>query len=443
MERFKEWRISLAWMTLLVLMSALAHAQGPEVSSVTFLQGDDGAGGTHVDIYYDLMSPSGPCEVTVWLSKDDGATFPFPVTSVTGDVGSGVAPGAGKHIVWSIAADYPDETIAQAQIQVVADDGLPEPGIEFVDVPGGTFEMGRRDDGDDGTHGGSDELPRHTVTLSAYKIGKYEVTNGAYAAVLNWALGQGYLEDSGGGAYSGGDVYKNGQILLEVDDADCQIEYGGGTFVVESRDAYSMESHPVVEVSWYGSVAFCNWLSEMHGLTPCYDLSTWALTVPYPNGYRLPTEAEWERAAAWDGAKHWIYGFISDTLTGKDRCNYCDSNPDYVNPLGLTSEPYTSPVGWFDGVNVSPNGPVTTVDSPSPAGCYGMSGNVWDWVHDWHASDYYTTGGPPWNDPTGPASGSLRVSRGGAWGDDNSCRSAGRNGGGSASGGTGFRVARS
>ena len=103
-----------------------------------------------------------------------------------------------------------------------------------------------------------------------------------------------------------------------------------------------MKHHPVIEVSWYGAVCFCNWLSEMEGgMTSCYDLSTWELTVPFANGYRLPTEAEWERAAAWSGSMHWIYGFQSHNLTDKNHCN-CIAEWSYVNPLGLSANPYTS-----------------------------------------------------------------------------------------------------
>jgi len=77
-----------------------------------------------------------------------------------------------------------------------------------------------------------------------------------------------------------------------------------------------------------------------------------------------------------------FYGFKSDTLTGKSQCNYQDDNPDYVNPLGLLGNYHTSPVGWFNGTNVSPNGNILTVNSVSPAGCYDMSGNVQQWCQD-------------------------------------------------------------
>ena len=298
--------------------------------------------------------------------------------------------------------------------------------IPLIYVPSDTFTMGARDDGDDGTYRYSDELPRHEVTLSAYYIGKYEITNEQYCEVLNWAKGMGYLENSGGGSYTGGNVYKNGYILLYVD-SYCQIVYSDGSFTWKYRDGYSMENHPVVVVSWYGSVAFCNWLSEKEGKTPAYNLSTWELVNKNGGGYRLPTEAEWERAAAWDGSKHWIYGYTSDNGNNRNRYNHYDDlgGTGYVNPLGLSDYPYTSPVGWFNGVNISPNGSVQTINSPSPVGCYDMSGNVWEWCHDWYSSTYYNGGAMI--DPNGPASGSYLVLRGGGWDySAQSCRSADR-----------------
>ncbi len=291
--------------------------------------------------------------------------------------------------------------------------------MEMVSVPAGTFTMGARDDGDDVQYAQDDEYPRHEVTLFEYQIGKYEVTNGQYCEVLNWALEQGYLEGSNGDIYTSGSVYTNEEILLDIEDINCQIEYKDGLFIWKSRDGYSMEHHPVVEVSWYGAVAFCNWLSKIEGVPPAYDLTTWELENQFSGGYSLPTEAEWERAAAWNESKHWIYGYCSDTVS-TDRMTFYDNNP-----LGLTEYPHTSPVGWFDGVNISPNGDIQTVDSPSPVNSYDMSGNALEWCHDWYDPSYYAS--CALNNPTGPSSGSTRVMRGGSWNSySTDCRSSSR-----------------
>lgn len=309
---------------------------------------------------------------------------------------------------------------------------------EMVDVAAGRFTMGRTSSGDDDIYGLISEDPQHQVTLSPYHLGKYEVTNKEYCEVLNWALKQGYLySDTDGAPWSGtGDIYAGDAadaryLIVSFSSGDCNIRYGSKRFFPKSRTAlqpfpvglaeYSMDNHPVVCVSWYGAAAFCDWLSRMEGLTPCYDMSapSWPLTIapPKSGGYRLPTEAEWERAAAWDGDHHWAYGFMSDTNSGpgsNNRCNdFWHDGEDYayVNPLGLLLPPLTSPVGWFNGENVSPNSNIQTVDSPSPVGAYDMSGNVWEWCHDWFS--VYTPIGQ--NDPTGPADGVGRVVRGGCW----------------------------
>jgi formylglycine-generating enzyme required for sulfatase activity len=327
-------------------------------------------------------------------------------------------------------------------------EGLPAGRIA---VPEGTYVMG-------GIHAESpqsDQLPRHNVHLTAYEIMKFDVTNGQYAAMLNWALAHGRLRTDQGQAYDGGNVYSANQFLFSLDTATYQIDYNDTTkiFFVISRDSLSMDSHPVVNVSWYGAALFCNWLSESLGLTPCYNTLTWACNFN-ADGFHLPTEAQWERAAAWDAqnSRHWIYGFSSDTIDAT-RANYEKLDGGiYLNPLGLSDYPYTTPVGWFNGINVSPNGGVQTVDSRSPAGCYDMSGTVWQWCNDWYKSDYYSdclSLGTVTN-PAGPAAppdanNPERVVRGGSWYDyETDIHTAGRAAGTLDSDWdtTGFRMAR-
>jgi len=282
---------------------------------------------------------------------------------------------------------------------------------EMAFVPAGSFQMG-----DSFNEGGTNELPVHTVYLDAYAIGKYEVTNQQFADVLNWAYARGELTISLGGLVKAFGKSIAGTIKSPYDDYVSSIVFQDDTFSLRSSrgmgaQSYSMAQNPVLAVTWYGAVAYCNWRSEMEGLQPCYNFTDWSRYAPVRNGYRLPTEAEWERAAAWDGSRHWRYGFTSDSID-ITRANYLLSNLlGAVNPLGLYQYPHSSPVGWFDGVNMSPNGNVQTVDSPSPVGAYDMIGNVQEWCEDWYASDYYASS--PVSNPQGPVTGSYRVLRGG------------------------------
>ncbi len=113
----------------LILLSFSAMGQEATVSNVTFSQAAGGSG-TQVDIYYDLASPGGNCTVTAALSTDGGATFPYPVAGATGDIGENVAPGPGRHLVWNVSANLPNQVVGGAVIRIVA--SLPDPGATYA-----------------------------------------------------------------------------------------------------------------------------------------------------------------------------------------------------------------------------------------------------------------------------------------------------------------------
>lgn len=346
------------------------------VGNVSVSQRGDGS--RKVDITYDLLDADGDlCTVTVLASDDDGATWTVPMPSVTGAVGAGVTPGAGKLIVWDSPADLP-AYFGSLRFRVCADDGISS--AEMVLVPAGQFDMGDH-------HDGMFNAPVHTVHVDALLIGRYEVTNEEFAAGLNWAGKQGLI-------YVGADdvVYGSGNNLPFCDTTGSssitRITWNGVDFGAVAGKA----DHPVVMVSWYGAAAYCNWRSVMEGREPTYDLSTWNCDFT-KNGYRLPTEAEWEKSArGGQNSPYWRYPW-GDSVDGSDA-NYFGSGDPFEN----SSLPCTTPIGFY-----TPNG----------FGLRDPGGNVLEWAFDHYADTYYLSS-PPSN-PTGPASGTNRVIRGGSW----------------------------
>jgi len=331
----------------------------------------------------------------------DGVDDAFDVCN---DTPPGTAVDAEGRPLGDIDQDCDTDTDDFALFQLGFTGPRPFPPPGMVAVPGGEFEMG-----DSFGEGDSDELPVHTVYLSPYSIDTCEVTNQQYCDGLNWAYAQGGLISISGGVvykYNSGTSYP--YCDTTTSSSYSRITWNGSTFGITS----GKEDHPMVMVSWYGSVAYANWRSGMEGKPLCYDLSTWECNFGI-NGYRLPTEAEWEKAAGWDPAqqRHFRFGEHSDgcgynCLDGQ-RANYWNSG----DPFETGDYPWTTPVGYYDGIDHG--GTYQTQDAQSYYACRDMSGNVWEWCHDWYWSSYYASS--PGSNPTGPALGTYRVLRGGSW----------------------------
>lgn len=412
-----------------------------------------------------VTADDGLAEYTLTYAAGAGGSLSgaSPQVVVSGQSGSPVTAqaNAGFHFVdWSdgSTANPRTDTNVTADLSVTAN--FAANLVEMLPVAADTFTMGSTGAGDDIVYTYPAENPAHDVTLSAYEIGRFEITNQQYCDVLNWAIhpSRNYLRDSANDVWTGtGNIYAGGDLqkLIEISHPFCNIEYkpNDGGFVPKWRFDNTLtelnvptHTHAAHSITWFGAACFANWLSEMEGLTPVYDTTTAGWPANFDNnGYHLPTEAQWERAAAWDASnsKHWIYGFTADTLSGRARANYQYGTLLWVNPLGVSGTGFTSPVGWFNGENISPRGNVQTENSVSPVGAYDMTGNVFEWCHDWYSNTYY--GDSPAENPTGPSNGSMRVWRGANWGQPMArCRTACRDTSSpdAVETGVGFRLAR-
>ena len=256
------------------------------------------------------------------------------------------------------------------------DDANSTDNFKMVLVPGGSFKMGNPDP----SIAYDNEHPVHTVTLTGFYMGNYEVTQAQYKAVME-----------------------------------------------NNPSNFRGNNLPVERVTWYDAVEFCNKLSEREELQPVYTITGRSPKEGYPitsatvtanwnnDGYRLPTEAEWEYAAKGGG----------------------DGSPGNHTYSGSNN---VGEVAWYSGNSGSTTHAVGT-KGPNGLGIYDMSGNVWEWCWDWYGS--YSS--EVKTDPTGPSSGSNRVRRGGSWFDSAVyVRSADRalNGSGTRGSIIGFRLVR-
>ncbi len=247
----------------------------------------------------------------------------------------------------------------------------------MVLISAGPFEMG-----DTFNDGNASELPVHQIYVSAFYMERYDVTKALWDGVYHWSTNNGYSFDNAG--------------------------------------LGKAPNHPVHSINWYDAVKWCNARSEKEGLKPCYYTDA-GHTVVYrqgeldlpnecvdwsANGYRLPTEAEWEKAArgGFEG-RRFPWG---DTISQNEANYYSssrygyDQSPSrgYHPAFNDGIPPYTSPVGSF-----APNG----------YGLYDMAGNIWQWCWDRVDNNWYKQPEAAQKDTRGPDTGHARVMRGGSF----------------------------
>ena len=286
---------------------------------------------------------------------------------------------------------------------------------EMIRIPAGTFQMGDHHNFVDPAHP-SDEVPLHTVSIDALYVGAYDVSNRQYAAFLNAAFAAGTIELRGGMVYrkGGTEAYYETREMSDTS----SIVFADGVFAVTGFRA----THPVVGVRWHGAAAYTNWLSQEQNLAACYDTATWKCDFTR-NGYRLPTEAEWEytaRGGQTSPYRNFPWGDDADAA----KANW----PDSKDPFESGPLPWTTPAGFYSGALQRkadfgwPAAAETyqTANGRNGFGLFDMSGNVWQWCHDWYGRDYYAVS--PSRNPQGPETGSpmpdgqpYRVMRGGNW----------------------------
>jgi len=204
----------------------------------------------------------------------------------------------------------------------------------------------------------TDEEPAHTVNLDSFYMDKYEVSNDTYRECVS-----------------------SGACLPPTDtSSSTRSSYYGDS---------QYDDYPVIYVDWNMANAYCEW-----------------------RGARLPTEAEWEKAARGMDGRMYPWGNSFDGM----KANFCDKNCSY----DWANKNYDD--GYADTASVD-----AFSSGASVYGIFNLAGNVWEWVAGWYDANYYANS--PSSNPQGPGSGQYRVLRGGSWNNDGGdIRSANRGG---------------
>lgn len=256
------------------------------------------------------------------------------------------------------AIGLPQAAAVPSELDVIKSDTVPVTGGTFM--MGTTLEEGKQAMDECGLYGKSctdlnwiqDSIPPHATTVDSFEMEVTEVSLAQYVTFLNWL---GPNEHTTG-------CQGNPCVKTRIEEPNSLIEFDGAQYTMVNASFYA--NHPITYVTWWGAAEYCRTLNR-----------------------RLPTEAEWERAAR--GSQNYIYpwGFQYDPSRAMSS---------------VTANAGTVPVEEYPG-------------GQSPYGVLNMSGNVSEWVKDWYQSDYYTQGAAAGPNPQGPTNGVERVIRGGSW----------------------------
>lgn len=241
---------------------------------------------------------------------------------------------------------------------------------QMILVAGGVFRMGD-------SLGDADERPPHKVRVEDFYMARTETTRAEFEAFVKATAyrsdaerGEGsYVWDSLGWHKKEGVDWRHTETGRERRGSDA------GTY-------------PVAHVSWNDAAQYCNWLSVQAGLQPAYEFraDTFFRFEPDAGGYRLPTEAEWEFASG---------GGVSQRENRHSKRELIGKQAWYSGNAGRRSHP-------------------VALKEPNSLGIYDLSGNVWEWCHDWYGADFYARKAV--NRPvSGPETGTTRCLRGGSW----------------------------
>jgi formylglycine-generating enzyme required for sulfatase activity len=351
--------IGKTYLVGIVILTALAYV----VPIIAYSQGQGEAtveqAGDTVKIFFiaNVGRPGDLCKVHLLLSSDGGLTFSTTPRMVEG-IDRVLKVGQRQKITWVPLLDNIELDGEKYVFKVVGEIVWISDNVEFIQVIGSVFDMG-----DSSGSGEPDETPAHSVAISNFDIGRYEVTNRQFLKFLNE-----YKSDQ----VKSGEFFGE-KLLFETENG---LRKSGSLWAAGA----GYEDYPVRNVTWFGANEFC-----LHF------------------GYRLPTEAEWEYAARVGGKK-------VKYANGKDS-----ADPDDINYNGIDDSIQTESAE----IRYRKTPTRVGVFPPNGLGLYDMSGNVWEWCQDWYNDNYYQYMlEEPKSNPTGPWFGNFKVVRGGGFGND-------------------------